>query len=125
MNPSTRTIARLLLCAGIAMACLPAMAQTAATGGPAPAWQVPVFVNPYQIPGVGTAPAPAPTGVVTQDGAVIMPADVNGHLTPAQVEAIRRREQERAKSGLLENPAPAIGVDGQGNGQIVSGASIR
>jgi len=142
-----KALAVLLLCAGMIAVALPAMAQSKPhpPGGnpppppPPPPPPVPppntppgnlmpsIIIDPskYLDSGSGSGAAPPPTGVVTGDGVAIMPADVNGKMTREQMETIRRMEQQKASRGILENPSPAFGIDANGNGAVVSGASIR
>src|SRR6266849_6027423 len=106
---------------GAAAAVLLTGAATAQTPKAAP--QPPlVYVNPPLNPNAATPP---PDAQVTPDGAVIAPPDVNGKLTPAQVEEARRAAAAKAKDGVIRSAPPAIAVDGQDNGGIVSGATIR
>jgi hypothetical protein len=61
----------------------------------------------------------APSATVTQDGAVITPADIGARMAPAAAKPTQ------AKDDRLHNAAPTVAVDAAGHGAVVSGASIR
>jgi hypothetical protein len=72
----------------------------------------------FATPG-GDLAGSAPGGTVTQDGAVIAPADLNARMAPAPAARAQVRD------GIQRSAAPTTAVDAAGHGAVVSGASIR
>src|SRR5438309_1346804 len=76
------------------------------------------FAASQQLFGPPGANPSAPTGVTTPGGAVIAPADISGRMPPPV-------RPGSAEDGILRSAAPALGVDADGHGVVVSGASLR
>ena len=127
MKPLMTPLACLFLCSGMIA---PALAQTGTGTGTGTTTTTTTGTNsPYTVRPFIPTPLPDPpaakAGIVTEEGVIIMPADGNGYLTPAQLETARRLQDARAKKGILENPPPAMGMDEDGKAHVVSGASIK
>lgn len=80
-----------------------------------------VFINPsLEHDAIGPAPT---SGYTTQDGSLIAPAETDGRLSPAQIQDSAAAAQP--EDGTLQSAPPAIAIDGEGHGAIVSGVSIQ
>ena len=101
----------------------PAGPSAAATGsrGAAAYGAMPFIVAPPPP----VSPDPGSEGLVTEEGDLIAPADVDGRFTPGQLEAARRAAAADAVDGILRSAPPAIGIGPGGQGAVVSGTSIR
>jgi|SRR5882762_362682 len=118
---ATRSAAALVVLGLTIATSLPSAAADATSGSSSKAPQV--FLTTPLNP--GAAPSPPPGGSVAADGSVIAPADIDGRLTPDQVQAARRGVPGPNRGSNLNSAPPAIGTDAQGQGVIGSGASIR
>jgi len=128
LGKATRSAAALAFLGLTIATALPSEAADA-TPSTTPGMKAPqVFLTTPFNPGLltpGAAPSPPPGGSVAADGSVIAPADIDGRLTPDQVQAARRGVPGPSRGSNLNSAPPAIGIDAQGQGVIGSGASIR
>ena len=118
----------MLLALGVVVVPVAAMAQAASSQGATA--QSPVatakdaaatwagFAASQQLFGPPGASPAAPSGVTTANGAVIAPAEVNGHVPEPT-------KPGNGDDGILRSAAPAVAVDAEGHGAVVSGASLR
>jgi hypothetical protein len=71
-----------------------------------------ILIDPSKYTGANNPP---PSGYVTDDGALIAPADLGGRLPTPPAPP---------QDGILRSAPPATGVDADGHRAVVSGAKI-
>ena len=106
LPPSTKAAAAALCLVGVALSASAGLAQSTQSSTQR------ILIDPSKYTDPNNPP---PSGIVTDDGAVIAPADLGGRLpTPPGPP----------KDGILRSAPPATGVDADGNRALVSGAKI-
>ncbi|MBV8650206.1 MAG: hypothetical protein JO255_01985 [Alphaproteobacteria bacterium] len=103
---STKIVAVALCLAGMALSTSSSLAQSTQSSSQR------ILIDPSKYTGANNPP---PSGYVTDDGALIAPADLGGKLPTPPAPP---------KDGVLRSAPPATGVDADGNRGLVSGAKI-
>jgi hypothetical protein len=103
---STKIVAVALCLVGLALSTSASLAQSTQSSTQR------ILIDPSKYTGANNPP---PSGYVTNDGALIAPADLGGRLPAPPAPP---------KDGILRSAPPATGVDADGNRGLVSGAKI-